>query len=83
MGTCLNCQQHRGRLRRGRCNTCYRFWQRTGRDRDADRIVRTNALRLEREQANPYELRIRYQQTVAYVRQARHENHYHAPLILE
>jgi len=47
-----------------------------------EQITRTNAHRLERELANPYELRIRYQQTVAHVREARRENHYHAPLVL-
>ena len=62
MGTCSNCGQRHGRLVKGRCNTCYRFWKRTGHDRDVERVVQTNSLRLEREMAVPYYLRIRFQQ---------------------
>jgi hypothetical protein len=58
VGTCSNCGQRRGRLILGRCNTCYRFHKRTGRERDVDQITRTNELRLERELATPHFLRM-------------------------
>lgn len=62
MGTCCNCRQQRsGRLIQKRCDTCYRYWKRTGRERDIDTIVRTSAARLEREQASPYLIRLAYQ----------------------
>jgi hypothetical protein len=61
VGTCSNCRQPHGRLILGRCNTCYRFHKRTGRERDVEQITRTNALRLEREMAVPYGIQARYQ----------------------
>ena len=76
MGTCSNCRQRHGRLILGRCNTCYRFHKRTGRERDIEQIIRTNALRFERENPNPYLLRLRAQRQRSSAGEAERLNDY-------
>ena len=70
MGTCANCRQQRGRLVDDRCNTCYRYRKRTGRDRDIDRIVATNGLRLERQQASSYTLQVEFRRKLNHANEA-------------
>jgi hypothetical protein len=76
VGTCSNCRQRHGRLILGRCNTCYRFHKRTGRERDVEQIIRTNALRFERENTNPYLTRLRSQAKVAWRAEAERLNNH-------
>jgi hypothetical protein len=58
----------------GRCNTCYRFHKRTGRERDVEQVIRTNALRLEREIATPHLVRLRVQEALQALNRGEPEN---------
>ena len=49
MADCLNCGFPAPRLRRGRCDGCYRFWLGHGRDRDPQAAGRLRDLRQIRE----------------------------------